>query len=321
MTEGPVEGAADGALDPDGVAEELYGLPRDEFVPRRNDLVKQARAAGDRDGATAIGELRKPSVAAWLANALAREYPDEVGALEQLGTSLREAQDRLEGDALRALSRQRHELIAALVSRARRLAREDGVQVGEATVREVERTVSAALSDAGAARALALGRLVTALEPGVGLGDEAGGAPALRPRRPAPRARRGTGHEREERERGEREERERGERERGERERGERERLERAATGAREAVTRARAAAEGARATAEEADRAHEAASASVADLRARLTEAETEQARCADAAERARTGHARRRSELAEAEGTLEDLERRLAGAGPGSG
>ncbi len=308
MTEGPVEGAADGALDPDGVAEELYGLPRDEFVPRRNDLVKQARAAGDRDGATAIGELRKPSVAAWLANALAREYPDEVGALEQLGTSLREAQDRLEGDALRALSRQRHELIAALVSRARRLAREDGVQVGEATVREVERTVSAALSDAGAARALALGRLVTALEPGVGLGDEAGGAPALRPRRPAPRARRGTGHEREERER-------------GERERGERERGERAATGAREAVTRARAAAEGARATAEEADRAHEAASASVADLRARLTEAETEQARCADAAERARTGHARRRSELAEAEGTLEDLERRLAGAGPGSG
>ena len=308
MTEGPVEGAADGALDPDGVAEELYGLPRDEFVPRRNDLVKQARAAGDRDGATAIGELRKPSVAAWHANALAREYPDEVGALEQLGTSLREAQDRLEGDALRALSRQRHELIAALVSRARRLAREDGVQVGEATVREVERTVSAALSDAGAARALALGRLVTALEPGVGLGDEAGGAPALRPRRPAPRARRGTGHEREERER-------------GERERGERERLERAATGAREAVTRARAAAEGARATAEEADRAHEAASASVADLRARLTEAETEQARCADAAERARTGHARRRSELAEAEGTLEDLERRLAGAGPGSG
>lgn len=303
MTEGPVEGAADGALDPDGVAEELYGLPRDEFVPRRNDLVKQARAAGDRDGATAIGELRKPSVAAWLANALAREYPDEVGALEQLGTSLREAQDRLEGDALRALSRQRHELIAALVSRARRLAREDGVQVGEATVREVERTVSAALSDAGAARALALGRLVTALEPGVGLGDEAGGAPALRPRRPAPRARRGTGHEREERERGERE------------------RLERAATGAREAVTGARAAAEGARATAEEADRAHEAASASVADLRARLTEAETEQARCADAAERARTGHARRRSELAEAEGTLEDLERRLAGVGPGSG
>jgi len=303
MTEGPVEGAADGALDPDGVAEELYGLPRDEFVPRRNDLVKQARAAGDRDGATAIGELRKPSVAAWLANALAREYPDEVGALEQLGTSLREAQDRLEGDALRALSRQRHELIAALVTRARRLAREDGVQVGEATVREVERTVSAALSDAGAARALALGRLVTALEPGVGLGDEAGGAPALRPRRPAPRARRGTGHEREERERGERE------------------RLERAATGAREAVTRARAAAEGARATAEEADRAHEAASASVADLRARLTEAETEQARCADAAERARTGHARRRSELAEAEGTLEDLERRLAGARPGSG
>ncbi len=303
MTEGPVEGAADGALDPDGVAEELYGLPRDEFVPRRNDLVKQARAAGDRDGATAIGELRKPSVAAWLANALAREYPDEVGALEQLGTSLREAQDRLEGDALRALSRQRHELIAALVTRARRLAREDGVQVGEATVREVERTVSAALSDAGAARALALGRLVTALEPGVGLGDEAGGAPALRPRGPAPRARRGTGHEREERERGERE------------------RLERAATGAREAVTRARAAAEGARATAEEADRAHEAASASVADLRARLTEAETEQARCADAAERARTGHARRRSELAEAEGTLEDLERRLAGARPGSG
>lgn len=155
----------------DDAVEELYGLVRDDFIPRRDELAKQARAAGDRGTATAIGRLRKPSVAAWLANVLAREHPDEIGALEGLGASMREAQQRLEGDALRRLSRQRHELLHALVERGRRIAREDGVRIGDAVVREVERTITAALADTEAARAMAAGRLVTALEPGAGLGN------------------------------------------------------------------------------------------------------------------------------------------------------
>lgn len=175
----------------DDAADELYALDRETFVGRRDELAKQARAVGDRDTAAAITALRKPSVAAWTANQLARRCPEEVAALEDLGASLRTAQDQLEGDALRQLSRQRHELVSALVERGRRIARADGVKLGEPVIRELERTVSATLADTRAARRLAAGRLVTALEPGAGLGDSepAVDDPAPPPARPASRRR------------------------------------------------------------------------------------------------------------------------------------
>lgn len=152
-------------------ADLLYGVGREEFIGVRDALVKQVRAAGDRELATEIGGLRKPSVAAWVANRLAREYPDEVEGLEELGGSLRDAQEKLEGDALRQLSRQRHELINALVERGRRIAREEAVRLGDPAVRELEKTIGAALADPAAARALAGGQLAGGMEAGPGLGD------------------------------------------------------------------------------------------------------------------------------------------------------
>src|SRR4051794_16481586 len=179
-------------------ADLLYGVGREEFIGVRDALVKQVRAAGDRELATEIGGVRKPSVAAWVANRLAREYPDEVEGLEELGGSLREAQEKLEGDALRQLSRQRHGLINALVERGRRIAREEAVRLGDPAVRELERTIGAALADPAAARALAGGQLAGGMEAGPGLGDggisaalggpASGARPARRahPTRPSP---------------------------------------------------------------------------------------------------------------------------------------
>ena len=172
------------APDVEDAADELYGLHPDHFVPRRTELVKAARAAKDREAATAIGALRKPSLGAWLANVLAREAPDEVAALEELGASMRTAQEKLSGDALRTLTRQRRELVGALVARARRLARADGVGVGDSVARDLENTIAAALADEGAARAFAAGRLTTALEPGVGFSG--GVEPSRSGRRPPP---------------------------------------------------------------------------------------------------------------------------------------
>lgn len=173
------------APDVEDSADELYGLHPDHFVPRRTELVEQARAVKDKETATAIGALRKPSLGAWLANVLAREAPDEVAALEELGASLRTAQETLSGDALRTLTRRRRELVGALVARARRLARADGVGVGDSVARDLENTIAAALADDGAARAFAAGRLTTALEPGVGFSG--GVEPSRSARRPPPR--------------------------------------------------------------------------------------------------------------------------------------
>ncbi len=155
-----------GGVDVEAVADELYALPREEFISARDARAKAARTAGDRDLATAIGRLPKPTSAAWVANLLAREHPGDVHDLLELGAVLREAHATLDGATLQELSRQRHQVVHALVQRARALGRDAGKPVSEAVAREVADTVTAALSDPDAARALAAGRLATALSPG-----------------------------------------------------------------------------------------------------------------------------------------------------------
>ncbi len=319
--------------------EELYGLPRDGFIPRRDELVKQARAEKDRETATAIGALRKPSVAAWLANQLAREHPDEVGALAELGSSLRDAQSRLEGDALRQLSRQRRGLVQALVDRARTLARADGVRIGDAATRELEQTIQAALADGEVARALAAGHLVTAIEPGAGLGDAAASSAITPTRAPRPRVRRpgsggappspsptptaapdtehgrpdpDTGGTAEDREAARRatEEAERAQAAWDERRR----QLRDERDDAEDAAHRAREAARAADRDRDDAERAAGRARATVEDLRARLGEAEDEERAADDRSARAEDAHEQRRRAAEEAAERRDDADRRLA-------
>ncbi|MCD2188806.1 hypothetical protein [Actinomycetospora soli] len=268
-------------------ADELYGLHPDHFVPRRTELVKAARAVKDKETATAIGALRKPSLGAWLANVLARESPDEVGALEELGGQLRQAQETLSGDALRTLTGQRRELVGALVARARRLAREDGEKVGDAVARDLEQTIAAALADPEAARAFAAGRLTTALEPGVGFtgGSTARGAGGTT-RRPPPR---GSTAPRPAPRRQEEPEPEPGpDPAEAERERA-REAADRAVERAREERDDTARAAERARHRADQAGSDHDEAAAAAQSLRERLERAEAEETAAREALDAAR--------------------------------
>jgi hypothetical protein len=151
-------------VDLDATTDELYGLRPDEFVGARDARVKQARTNGDRGLATALTKLRRPTVAASLANLLVRERPAEITALAELGEAMRAAQRQLAGSDLRELSRQRQTTIAALAAEARRLARERGQDVAEASVQELQMTLEAALASADAARELRTGRLINALQ-------------------------------------------------------------------------------------------------------------------------------------------------------------
>jgi hypothetical protein len=313
------------APDVEDAADELYGLHPDHFVPRRTELVKAARAVKDREAANAIGALRKPSLGAWLANVLAREAPEEVAALEELGASMRTAQEKLSGDALRTLTRQRRELVGALVARARRLARADGVGVGDSVARDLENTIAAALADEGAARAFAAGRLTTALEPGVGFtGGVEPSRSTRRPppprgsatatRRPPPRREPSSGSgdteysgdeeggaEDEAASRAAEEEQQRA-----------REAADRAVERAREERDDADRAAERARARAEQAESDHTEAADAVTALRERLERAEADEEQAREQRDAARTAHeeadtaaddARRALDQAEAE------------------
>ncbi|HZZ49759.1 MAG TPA: hypothetical protein VFE65_22950 [Pseudonocardia sp.] len=161
-------------------AEHLYALPRSEFTRARGEWVKQARSGGDRALADSISKLRRPTVAAWLVNQLARRRPDELAALTSLGEALRAAHEQLDGAALRELSARRREVLAGLQHSATDVA--DG-PVTDAVSRELEEMFTGALAAEGSAGALISGRLSAAAE----VADAAHSWPAVSPdARPRP---------------------------------------------------------------------------------------------------------------------------------------
>jgi hypothetical protein len=160
-------------VDLDEVADELYALPPEEFIPARKAREDEAKADGDKALAKEINSLPKPSTAAWVCNLLVREAHDEIAGLVELGTLVREAQESLAGDQLRALDIQRRQLVTALTRQARKLAYEHGHTVSTAVATQVEETLRAAMADPDAGEALLSGRLTSPLTySGMGLGEQ-----------------------------------------------------------------------------------------------------------------------------------------------------
>jgi hypothetical protein len=108
--------------------DEIYGADLDEFVATRTRLAKQLKQEGDADAAAELAKLRKPNVAAWTLNQLARRNRREVDLLLDAGHRLREAQtgvlkgeDRAtfeqaqatQRDALRTLRHEAEQLLAS----------------------------------------------------------------------------------------------------------------------------------------------------------------------------------------------------------------
>ncbi|MGK3208817.1 hypothetical protein [Amycolatopsis sp. MEPSY49] len=244
-------------MDFDTVAGELYGGDLAEFVSARNAAAKAAKAEGDAELAAKIRELRKPTTAAAIVNRLARDDPDELRELAELGDELRDAHTRLAGDDLRALTRRRGELVRRIVH---------GLPSMSDTVsREVEATLEAVAADPDTAALALAGRLTSVAHQDT---DQwftlaATAAPPSKAKRPARMVEKAEpakpkkDHRREEADRAERQ-----------RVRAERERLRKEAA----ELAKERAVAER---DLVRTERAAEQATARVEDLRARLAEAE----------------------------------------------
>jgi hypothetical protein len=110
----------------DEAADRLYGAALEDFTSERTRLAKELRDAGNRADADAVAKLRKPSVAAWALNQLARRNRRDVDLLLDAGHRLREAQvgvlsgaekeaferaRQSERDALRRLTREAEQLL------------------------------------------------------------------------------------------------------------------------------------------------------------------------------------------------------------------
>ena len=154
--------------------QQLYAGPPDEFMAARTELAKAAHAAGDAAGAAAIEKLRKPTVAAWIVNALVIDDPSAVERLTGLGDRMRAAQERLDAAELRDLTAERRRLVDELTRAAFGRA---GQRRPAAGLRdEVSATFDAAIADPQIAGRL--GRLVRA-ERWSGFGFLPAGAPQL----------------------------------------------------------------------------------------------------------------------------------------------
>jgi hypothetical protein len=150
-------------MDFDSVSRELYGLLPEEFAAARKAKASEAQAEGNRDLATAIRQLRRPTTSAWLANLLVRERPAEIATLLELGTAMLKAQSDLAGAEMRRLSQQRQQVVTPLSDAARKLSHDMGKDISESTIRELEETLDAAIANSDARDALASGHLASAM--------------------------------------------------------------------------------------------------------------------------------------------------------------
>ncbi len=154
----------------DAVADELYGGDPSGFVSLRDARAREARASGDRELATAIKALRRPSVSAWYVNAAARASLVSLREWLTLGRDLRAASEGLDAVRLRELGGRRSRLESRVVADIAAHVGALGAVASPVALDEVRSTLRAALSDERAALAVAAGRLDRALSYG-GFGE------------------------------------------------------------------------------------------------------------------------------------------------------
>jgi hypothetical protein len=144
-------------------ADELYGADPAGFVARRTELVKQARTAGDKALSGQIAALRRPTVAAWYMNLLARAGATELDDLIDLGARMRRAQGELDMARVTSLAPRRRELEHAVLRRLDMLLATQGLTASPAAWVEVGHTLTAVAADASAAAAVRSGCLARSL--------------------------------------------------------------------------------------------------------------------------------------------------------------
>ena len=155
----------------------LYGLPPEEFIAARDELRRRLRQEGDREGAERVRGLRRPTVAAWAVNQVARERPELVQALEAAGDRLRQAQRRavsgLRDSGLRAAAAERRTLLEQLLKVATGVLEQSG-RTAEPHRDAIAASFEAASVDAEAAAAVRAGTLGHELAAPSGFGDVGG---------------------------------------------------------------------------------------------------------------------------------------------------
>jgi hypothetical protein len=184
----------------------LFELPPEEFTGARDASAKRLASEGRSEEARSIKALRRPTVAAWAVNQLARRRPAEIEELLKAGTSLQRAQRKVlsgvRSSDFREASEERRRVVNQLVRLAEEVLEEAG-RSSAAASEAVRSTLEAASLDDGSAELVREGRLSKELPAPASFGavEGLGLVPAQPEEEPAPargRARRGAEKEKEE---------------------------------------------------------------------------------------------------------------------------
>jgi hypothetical protein len=147
----------------DSALDRLYGVPLDDFTTTRNALAKELTG----DDAKTVKALKKPSIAAWALNQLARG--NDLDGLFEATDKLRRAQRRVmsggKASELRAATDERNAVVSALTKRVREILGPAGYAASASTLSAVRDTLIAVASDDVGAELLRKGRLTRELHP------------------------------------------------------------------------------------------------------------------------------------------------------------
>jgi hypothetical protein len=163
----------------DEATDELYAADLDAFVADRTRLARELKEGGDGEAAAKLAKLKKPTVAAWALNQLARRHRRDVDLLLDAGHRLRQAQEGVVGGADRAAFEQAQKTEREAL---RRLTQEASELLGGASsqvLSQLSQTLRAAAVSEEGRELLARGRFTTPLET-EGF-DVFGALPASRP--------------------------------------------------------------------------------------------------------------------------------------------
>jgi hypothetical protein len=166
-------------LDVEARLDALFASSPDEFTATRDALVRDLRTADRPDEAATVKALRRPTVAVAALNRVAREQPELLADLvdvgDRLGTSQSDAD--VDRDQLRDLAQQRRAILRQLTEHAARTTERP-----DATRSSIGATLDAASLDRGLRDDLLRGRMTRELSPTarfvVSDDGPAGGAPA-----------------------------------------------------------------------------------------------------------------------------------------------
>jgi hypothetical protein len=153
-------------VDLDQALDALYDAAPEDFVAERKRLAKELKAAGHTDDAAELAKVRKPTVAAWAMNRLARDQRRDVDLLLDSGHRMRAAQAGvLRGEARETFEqaqRTERDTVRRLVHEAEQLLAERG-GASSTVLEQIAASLHAASVSDGGRELLAAGRFTQPL--------------------------------------------------------------------------------------------------------------------------------------------------------------